>query len=237
MQVAVAFAYEPFFEPAREGGAPRGVLACGPGRERLDFPALHRIVEERQESAAVVLRPLQDSVGRAEPGIRRGDLDRAVKRRHLRREHVDVGGAELAAREEPTRQCLLRELAHFDCVLDRGPIAADDRSLDAAGDRYHVEVERGREAPIEPQLFLAEVTSRGKRREIEKAEIDGLLELVCEASGEKHIRDVRLEDGHTFAIGVETRRLCQRGDEPRLVLPACIRVGCHPLSYRRRGVF
>ena len=75
-----------------------------------------------------------------------------------------------------------------------------------------------------------------ERAVVDEAEVDRLLDLVSELAREEHVGDVRLEHRHAFTVGAERRRPRQRGDEPRLVLPLCTRVGCHLLSYRRDGI-
>ena len=179
---------------------------------------------------------MQYSVGRAKAGAGRRNHDRSVELRDLHCQHIDIRGRKFPAREEPARELVLRELAHLYRVFERRALAADDRSVDASGNRDDVEVQRGREASIEPQLLFAEEAPRRERREIEKPEVHRLLELVRVAPGEQHVGDVRLEHRHAFTVGAERRRPRQRGDEPRLVLPLPTRVGCHLLSYRRDGI-
>ncbi len=95
-----------------------------------------------------------------------------------RRQRVDVGGREFASGEERGGEGVLRKLAHLHRVLERGAVAAEDRGVDAAGDRHDVQVERRREAAVEPQFFFAEEAPRREGREIEEAEVDRLLDLV-----------------------------------------------------------
>ena len=220
MQVAVTLANEAFLDPAQESTAARDMLALGPRGERIDLRPLARIIEQRPDGAEIVLRPVQDPLGCPEPGAGRGDLDRAVEERNLARQHVDVRGPELAACKEPACQGVLWELAHFHGVFDRGPVTAHDRGIDAAGDRHDFEVERGREAPVEPQFLLAEKPSRRERREIEKSELDRFLDLVRVTPGQQHVRDVRFQPLDPCAAGPEDRRPRQRHEQPRLILPA-----------------
>ena len=81
----------------------------------------------------------------------------------------------------------------FTAYSSAGPGPPSDRRVDAAGDRHDLEVELGRESPIQTQLLFAEESPRRERREIEEAEIDCLLDLVRVRSGQQHERNVRLE--------------------------------------------
>ena len=141
----------------------------------------------------------------------------AWKSATLRRERVDVGGAELAALEQPARQRVLRKFAHLHRVFERRSRAADHRGVDAAGDRHDVEVERRGEPPIEPQLLLAEESPRRERREIEEAEIDRLLDLVRVGPGQQHVRNVRFE--HLAARRCRAARAPWSARAPRRASP------------------
>jgi len=54
---------------------------------------------------------------------------------------------------------------------------------------------RGGQTAIEAEFFLAEEVPFGERREIDKAQIDGLFDLIRVWAGQHDPRDVRLEDG------------------------------------------
>jgi hypothetical protein len=101
----------------------------------------------------------------------------------------------------------LIELAHLQCVLERRPFAADPRMGDFSRDRQHREIEIGREPTVEAQLFLAIESPLLQRGEIQKAEIERLLQLVGVRAGQQYIGDVRLQvldfiDGMRVALGL-----------------------------------
>ncbi len=102
-------------------------------------------------------------------------------------------------RVEPTvggmraQQVALREAAHLDRVFDRRAVAVQARRFDAAVDRREPEVDVGREAAIQPQLFLAVETPPIEAREIEETEADGFLDLVSEIAAQDDPRDMGLD--------------------------------------------
>src|SRR4029077_15254983 len=84
-------------------------------------------------------------------------------------------------------------------VFDRG-LEADARRLVVAADRHDRKVELRCEAPIEPELLLAEAAPQLERAEIEEWKLDRLLDLVRVLAGQEHPRDVRL--GHAYGLDV-----------------------------------
>ena len=82
------------------------------------------------------------------------------------------------ARVEPVAQELvLRSPTHFDRVLNRGTRAMKPWVFWCARDGDHLQVQLGSQTAIEAEFFLAEEVPFGKRREIDKAQIDRLLIL------------------------------------------------------------
>ena len=69
------------------------------------------------------------------------------------------------------------ELTHFDRVLNRGTRAMKPWVFWCARDGDHLQVQLGSQTAIEAEFFLAEEVPFGKRREIDKAQIDRLLIL------------------------------------------------------------
>ena len=83
------------------------------------------------------------------------------------------------------------------------------RGLCSPRDRKHIEIEIGRESPVESQLLVAKMASPFERREVDETQIDGLLHFVSEFSGQKDPGNVRLErlNPHDAAgIGGRLRR-------------------------------
>src|SRR5712691_9633711 len=70
------------------------------------------------------------------------------------------------------------------------------RSLWRAIQCHHLEVQLWCQTAIEAEFFLAEEVSLRQRREIDKAQIDGLFDLVRIRASQHHPRDVRLQDDY-----------------------------------------
>ena len=214
VQVAVALAHEALLAAAQERVVARSVLALRPGTQRS---------RSRSRSAGVSTSGAIASkfrcarrrmrCGRAERRRRgRSGADRAMEAGDLRRERVDVGRPEQAARKQPAGQRVLRKFAHLHRVFQHGAGAAQLGRVDAAGDRHHIEIEVRGEPPVESELLVAEEPPRRKRREVEEAEIDRLLDLVGERAGQEHIRNVRLQHRGGRDRAAQGRGPRQRGD-------------------------
>jgi hypothetical protein len=124
-----------------------------------------------------------------------------------------VGRGQRTRRQHPACQCILRELAHPHRVFDRGSGAVHDGIVDAARDRDDIDIDRRREAAIEPQLLFAAEATPGEGGEIEKAEIERLLDLVREFAGQEYVRDVCFQMRDSRATLAEPRRIGKRGND------------------------
>ena len=71
-----------------------------------------------------------------------------VKEREVSREFAQHAGRHGAGVHSPVEQGVVRELPHFDRVLDRG-LPFDGGPFECSADRDHGEIEVFREAPIE----------------------------------------------------------------------------------------
>src|SRR5205085_7644069 len=81
----------------------------------------------------------------------------------------------------------------------------------------------------EAQFLLAEEAPRGKRGEIQKSEVDRLLDLVCVGPREEHVGDMRLDRGDALPV-IDARRIRECGEKPRLQLLVAVRVGRHGVA-------
>jgi hypothetical protein len=88
-----------------------------------------------------------------------------------------------------------RQPLHFDQPLDRGALPLHSEvSGRIAGERYDVEIDAGRQAPVQPQFLAAGELAGGKRGEVEKFVTHRLLHFEGELPGQKHIGHVGLDD-------------------------------------------
>jgi len=88
------------------------------------------------------------------------------------------------------------EALHPHRPVDGLTLAIDSETSWGTHDAGQAEIERRREAAVDPQLLLAEVLSQLPCREIQEVEPDRLLDLVREAADEEHPGDVGLDQRH-----------------------------------------
>ena len=133
---------------------------------------------------------------------------------------IGVCAGQLAAVEHALEHPGLVELSHSDRVLDGLSITADARVCGLPGDGNNIQVQLGREAPVQPQLLLAAEAALLERREIQKAEIQRLLELIRVLAGQEHVRDVGLDMFDLARRMGIANRVQQRADQiPMRILP------------------
>jgi hypothetical protein len=102
-------------------------------------------------------------------------------------------GHELGRHRLAVEQGRLGKAAHPHAIFQDRPSAGDARRLERAIDRDHIQIELRRQTAVEPQLFLAIEAAPLQGREIQKAEIERLLELVGIVPGQQHMRDMGLD--------------------------------------------
>jgi hypothetical protein len=90
----------------------------------------------------------------------------------------------------PIKQRAFKELSHPDGILGGVSRPAYGRPRYASGDWNDIKVKLWRGAAIEAQLFIAVMPPCLERAEIQKAERDWPLDLVCIIAGQQHPRDV-----------------------------------------------
>ncbi len=115
--------------------------------------------------------------------------------------------AELAALEDLGPEQAAVELAHDDDPVDDLAFAVEDRPIAVKGDGNCVEIDRRRQPPVEFDLGAAVLFAQLDGGKIEKTEVDRLLELVDDLSGQKDRRDVGLEEPNLIDRMVIERRL------------------------------
>ena len=78
--------------------------------------------------------------------------------------------------------------------------------------RHHAAVDVGAEAAVEAHLVVAPRAPPVERREVEKAEVDRLLDLDDVVARERDERDVRLHERHVVGqVAVRARERGKRG--------------------------
>ena len=119
-----------------------------------------------------------------------------VKAGDLPGQRLDEARCNGPAPEPRLQGRVVRQARHFHGPLDHFAVAADLERLAVPGHGDHAEIDGRRQAAVEPHFLLAEVPPPFQGGEIQKTEIDRLLDLVGERPGQEHDRDVRLADLH-----------------------------------------
>ena len=213
MDVAVAFADETVGLARGQQRMEALVGALCPVFEGIQLGQIGRLGEQRADLVEVLLHRRHHRFGGAQ-----GMLDRHARRLQVEArdqvgQGVDVLAAQFATGLQFRQQLALRELAHLQGVLDDRGVVTEAWGLFAAADGQDLAVQRGRQALVEAQLFVAEVLAAGQVGEIEKAEVDRFLDLVGVGAGEQNPGNVGFDDLKTLhGVGVEGRIL-QGGDQ------------------------
>ena len=113
------------------------------------------------------------------------------------------------------------EAPHAHGPVDHRPVTVDPRRLDGPGDRADAQIDLRGQTPVQPQFLEAGPMPRLQAEEIEKAEIQRLLELVGEIAGQHHAGDVRVDPAPRLTALWPACRLHQRSDQG-LVLLWCL---------------
>jgi hypothetical protein len=118
-------------------------------------------------------------------------IDAGPGRRRLVEAEENVGdvieqwGVDLAPLQQRAQHALLRQPPHLNGVIDDlrnvgGLLGRREANVPvgAADDGDHTQIDVAGEAPVEADLFLAEVPALGKGRVVEVAQVHGPLDLV-----------------------------------------------------------
>ena len=222
VQVPVAVPYSPVsFAPLDEVMMPFE-LGLGPGAEGCQLLAardLRRTVPDLCEVFQGILANLGGApIGR----VGRGALGPSVKLSDRSRERLDAPRRELSAREHPVELCRAGKAAHLDAVFDGGAWTPQAGAIRRPGYGHDRQIQLGGEARVEPELFLAIEPALLERREVQKPEIDGLLEFIRERAGQEHTGDVGLDHLEVFdrmTEGLGCREAFNQPPQPSWIAP------------------
>ena len=120
---------------------------------------------------------------------------------------IDDGGITLPLGQEPTEHPLHGEFLHPDGVLDNPPVPVEcEPASGLFGYGLDAEVGLRGQPPVQAELLFTVEFPFFQGREVEKAEIDGLLHLVHFVSGDEDEGDMGLDDINLCRLmGVEFR--------------------------------
>ena len=106
------------------------------------------------------------------------------------------------------------EAAHAHRVFDRLAVVAPSRIIRRADDGHHVQVDVGRKAAVQAQLVLAANVPEFERAEVQKRQLQGLLDLVGEFARQQDPGDVGLHQ-RDLVHGARVARGLKQGADQR----------------------
>jgi hypothetical protein len=192
LPVAVKKRIDPVFQEA-VGRRRNGDIPIGPGF----FEVFVIVSTDRIESAEGV-----DCAAR---------VRLAMEVANAARDCIHDGEIRRSSLEEPVKHPFFGKPFHVKRVLDRRSRSSQNeppRSF--IGDGFHGDINSRGQAPVQAKLFLAEVFSPFKGREVEKVETHRFLDLVNPVTREEHIGYVcldKLDRGRM--VRIERRRMHQ----------------------------
>jgi len=135
--------------------------------------------------------------GCAVPIVGTGPFDFGVQIGREFCQTIDVVGLKAPFIQLQTQEQILVKLMHLDGVLEGLAITIDHWVFGSPADRNNSQVEVPGQAGVEPQFFSAKMVPLLESGEVQKTEVEWLLQLESEVTGEKDPRDVGL---HEFDI-------------------------------------
>ncbi len=161
-------------------------------------PQLGEVLSHRRFDARRAA-PRRIAIAAGNAGVEGGDALRQC---------VDVPVIQGALPRQPVEQRFLGKAPHLDGVFDDGARGrAQPRCVAAPPDRRDFKVDPRRQAAIEAQFLLAVEAPLFQGAEIQKAEIERLLQLVGELAGEQDMGNV----GFQLLDGLDRMRIARRG--------------------------
>src|SRR2546425_6030768 len=133
-------------------------------------------------------------------------------------EEMDPFLGDSSGGDQRVQGALRREATHPHQIIHHSGILHVDGfpnpvRLTRVQDRHDPEIDRRREAAIEPHFLLATVVPQRERGVVKKGKTDGFLELIDHLPSEKHDRDVRLYHLDVSGVMRVARWLAQRRQE------------------------
>ena len=190
----MAFADKPLGLALLQQWLETGEAGFGPGLKGIELQQVSFVGQERADLLEVLTHRLHDGFRGALVMFQRDMRGVCVEMGNLLGHFVDVRSGQFAIGLQRAQQLALRELAHFQHVLDSRAFAAELRRVGAAGDRQYVQVQAFGQALVEAQLFIAEEFAATEFGEIKKAEVNRFFDLVGVRAGEDHPGNVGLDN-------------------------------------------
>ena len=223
MHVAVAFTHPTLGKSGIKGRCERGELRGRPGFHARELGEQGRILHTLADLVEILLhwRMHRSRAAKAPTGLR--DRGRGVEIGHVACQAIKQRGLELPRRKQVGEQPGLVEAAHAHQIIDqRGlrsvrasalPCRSDPDPLRCAPHRHHREVDLGQGALIEAQLVLAGHAPPLQSAEIQKPQVERLLQLPRVLTRKQHPGDMRLDQFHAARRVRQHARLHQRVHE------------------------
>src|SRR5215813_11521379 len=101
--------------------------------------------------------------------------------------------------QESLQRIAYRKTAHFESIVDDLTMVLKGVVLIILSKRHHLKIDARAESTIQGELLLTVEAALVQGREIQKSQVDGLLQFVGIAIGQKHQRDMGL--AHLYSRG------------------------------------
>ena len=204
VQVTVAFADVSPGLAALQVGFDAVELGVGPGQQTVQALAHRGVGGHRQQFLEVFQGRCPHLRRPPEAAVRWSHGRARMELRQVQGEIRQMVGAQFTTCAQVVQPAGFVEAPHAHQVLDRRLVHLPLRPVGGAVQGQHIQIEVGRETPVETQLVLAAGMAQGQRAEVQERQLQGLLDLVGEFAGQQHPGDMGLDEfGRAGHIGKE----------------------------------
>ncbi len=211
MQVAVTFAHPASqFAFAHQGRKARlfGIAPVLQVRQKLP---LRRFIQPLRQQLKVFRDGLGDPLRFTPRAVGGGALTfDQMEMREARGQRVYLLITQFAPFRQLVERRVSRKLAHFYSIFKRLPCTIDTRCDRTAGDGDTLQIIVRRQPPVQAQLFHTVLMAQFQRTEIEKSQIDRLLDLVGKRTRKQYPGNMRLDQLQLCYRMVVTDRIGQQ---------------------------
>ena len=194
VNVAVAFAGIAIELALRKQRLEAFEAAFSPGLQSLQLSQVGLVAEEWADLVEVLAYRSHHLFRRAGGVILRDFGGAEVELRNLLGHLIDVRAGQFAVGLQGAEHLALRELAHFQRVLDGRAVATQLRRLGSAGNRQHFKIQIFGQALVEAQFLAAEMPAVVQIGDVQEAEVHRFLQLICIGARQYHPGNMGLDD-------------------------------------------
>ena len=197
----MAFAHPPGLQALRKHRPQRSALRGAPLRQPPQRGAHvgHPLRQQRLQRRQAILHRRHDCLCGAPALFGSGHRRTGMKLRDLLRQGVDVAGQQALLLQQVAQQRLLRKAAHAHRRFRVGRGRFGRLQLQAVcrtGQRHQPQIQGRRGAAVDAQLFLAGAAPQRGGAEVQKIQLQGLLELVDKVACQQQPGDMDFDPLH-----------------------------------------